>query len=213
LELALRRMWSTPARQRRSGKHLVALTRLIARCLSEVVDRGGSVRFNPELQGWYRDRKRWDVAVLDAHGHLVAAIELKSLLTAYYKNLNNRLEEALGSSVDFETLRELRFEGDRRVWTAYVLVLAETRESRRVRKTPPLVPPVAPRDFAGLDGIETARLACKRLVLTRRYDRVAAIVTRRPSRGAPALVDKRCREAIASLLNALVVHAIRALDS
>lgn len=213
LEKSLKKMWSTPAVKRRGGKHLQALTNLVERCLSQVADRGGTVRFNPDLQGWYRDRKRWDIAVLDTKGQLVAAMELKSLLTAYYKNLNNRLEEALGSSADFETLRGVCFEGDRRVWTAYVLVLAATKESRRTRRAPELVPPVAPRDFAHLNGIDAARLACERLVLTRRYDRVASIVTRKPSSGSPALSEEKGGEALASLLNALVVHAVGALDS
>jgi hypothetical protein len=50
-----------------------------------------------ELAGYYRPEKRWDLIVL-SEGELVLAMEFKSMVGSFGKNLNNRSEEALGSA-------------------------------------------------------------------------------------------------------------------
>ena len=58
-----------------------------------------SIVYEAYLPGFYRARKRWDMAVR-YKGALVAALEFKSQVGSVGKNINNRFEEALGSGTD-----------------------------------------------------------------------------------------------------------------
>ena len=58
-----------------------------------------SIAYEPYLPGFYRPRKRWDMAVR-YKGALVAALEFKSQVGSVGKNINNRFEEALGTGTD-----------------------------------------------------------------------------------------------------------------
>lgn len=58
------------------------------------IDRG-----KLSIPGWFRRDKQWDVLAYGKKG-LIAAIELKSILSSYGNNTNNRIEEALGSGID-----------------------------------------------------------------------------------------------------------------
>ena len=54
------------------------------------------------LPGYFRATKDWDLLIIHK-GKLIAAIELKSLCApSVGKNLNNRVEEALGLGIDFQ---------------------------------------------------------------------------------------------------------------
>lgn len=56
------------------------------------------------LPGFYRPSKDWDFLILSPKGEVLVVIELKSQKGSYGNNYNNRVEEALGSSLDFWTL-------------------------------------------------------------------------------------------------------------
>ncbi len=53
---------------------------------------------NNHIPGYYRATKDWDLIIVSPKKNLVAAIELKSQVGSYGNNLNNRIEESLGSS-------------------------------------------------------------------------------------------------------------------
>lgn len=79
------------------------------------------------LPGYYRPTKEWDLVVV-SNSTLIAAIELKSMGCAYGKNLNNRIEEALGSSTDFwsaykENIFVTNIEKDIHPWLGYLFLL------------------------------------------------------------------------------------------
>jgi len=85
-----------------SGKHLDELVKVIASDLESagiLTNEIFSSSDDLNLPGWFRATKRWDV--LAYHGDsLIVAIELKSIGGSYGKNLNNRVEEAIGESTD-----------------------------------------------------------------------------------------------------------------
>jgi len=58
-----------------------------------------SIFLEPYLPGYYRVRKKWDMAVI-YKGALVGAVEFKSQVGSVGKNINNRFEEALGTASD-----------------------------------------------------------------------------------------------------------------
>lgn len=63
-----------------------------------------STKSRLELPGYYRSEKKWDLVAVANH-QLVMTIEFKSQVGSVGKNINNRIEEALGSPTD--------------LWTAY----------------------------------------------------------------------------------------------
>lgn len=85
-----------------SGKHLLPLTDAIISdimCEGLVRDEIFSDSGDTDIPGWFRASKKWDVLVTN-EGRLIAAIELKSICGSYGNNINNRVEEAIGQSVD-----------------------------------------------------------------------------------------------------------------
>ncbi|MFP4641550.1 MAG: PaeR7I family type II restriction endonuclease [Dehalococcoidia bacterium] len=51
------------------------------------------------LPGYFRGTKQWDLVVV-SDGILVASIEFKSHIGSFGNNVNNRMEEAVGSATD-----------------------------------------------------------------------------------------------------------------
>jgi Restriction endonuclease XhoI len=83
----------------------------------------------PFLPGYYRPRKRWDMAVR-YKGALAAALEFKSQVGSVGKNINNRFEEALGSGTDtWAAQSRLTSYGELPPWLGYVFVLREDDET------------------------------------------------------------------------------------
>jgi restriction endonuclease XhoI-like protein len=88
-----------------------------------------SIQYEPYLPGFYRARKRWDMAV-KYKGALVAALEFKSQVGSVGKNINNRFEEALGTGTDtWAAQAKLAAYGEVPPWLGYVFVLCEDEES------------------------------------------------------------------------------------
>lgn len=88
-----------------------------------------SIITEPYLPGYYRARKKWDMAVRYKDA-LVAALEFKSQVGSVGKNINNRFEEALGTATD-TWAAQMKYEpfGDLPPWLGYVLVLREDSET------------------------------------------------------------------------------------
>jgi hypothetical protein len=98
------------------------------------VDAGvprNSIEYEPYLPGFYRPRKRWDMAARYKSA-LVAAVEFKSQVGSVGKNINNRFEEALGTGTDtWAAQKNLDAYGTVPPWLAYVFVLREDAETER----------------------------------------------------------------------------------
>ena len=113
----------------RAAGHMNGIRDLVA---SIFVDAGmpeNSITKEPFLPGYYRARKRWDMAV-KYKGSLVAALEFKSQVGSVRKNQNNRFEEALGTGADtWAAQRKNQAYGEIPPWLGYVFVLREDEET------------------------------------------------------------------------------------
>jgi hypothetical protein len=113
----------------RSGGHMDGIRDLVAGIF---VDEGmpeSSIVYEPYLPGYYRARKRWDMAV-HYKGALVAALEFKSQVGSVGKNIQNRFEEALGTGTDtWAAQKHNTAYGEVPPWLGYVFVLREDKET------------------------------------------------------------------------------------
>lgn len=160
-----------------SGGHMSEIEALIVDLLletgldrSEVVVKGRGVKPEPrlELPGYYRPEKQWDLITL-VDGHLVTAIEFKSMVGSVGNNFNNRAEEAIGLAADFWTaFREGRF-GHVRPFLGYLFVL---RDEPRIHTPVSVRQPYFPVDpqFVNASYVKRYQILCQRLVTERLYD-------------------------------------------
>lgn len=143
-QAAVRAFWASRLNQRsrlddggkaggeaRSGAHMNGVRDLVASIFIDAGIPRSSILYEPYLPGYYRARKRWDMAV-KYKGSLVAALEFKSQVGSVAKNINNRFEEALGTSTDTWAAQTKNFAfGEVPPWLGYVFVLEETEETER----------------------------------------------------------------------------------
>ncbi len=163
------------------GKHLVPLERLVVDIvksaglkqptvetdveLEELFVRAGT---KLELPGYYRPEKRWDMLVL-WRKQLVAAIEFKSMVGSFGKNLNNRAEEAIGSAEDiWKAYRENRFGSSPRPFIGYFFLLQDCPEVHVPVGNSEAHFEVDP-EFKGASYSKRYELLCRRLVFERLY--------------------------------------------
>lgn len=126
----------------RAAAHMDGIRDLVT---SIFVDAGmprSTITYEPYLPGYYRARKKWDMAV-SYKGALVAALEFKSQVGSVGKNISNRFEEALGSGTDtWAAQTKLQAYGEVPPWLGYVFVLREDGETERpINQTKALFPP------------------------------------------------------------------------
>lgn len=103
---AVNSFWETKVKQGSvlAGKQLdVFLGVLIEIAIDVGVPKSCVYLRNNHISGYYRATKDWDLIIVSPKNNLVAAIELKSQVGSYGNNLNNRIEESLGSAEDFWT--------------------------------------------------------------------------------------------------------------
>ncbi len=85
-----------------------------------------------ELPGYFRPTKRWDFVVVSPTKHLIASVEFKSHVGSFGNNFNNRVEEALGNSVDLHTAyRENIFGSQEAPWLGYLMLVQRSSGSLR----------------------------------------------------------------------------------
>lgn len=128
------------------------------------------------LPGYYRAEKEWDLLVI-AENQLVAVIEFKSQVgPSFGNNLNNRVEEAVGSASDLWTAYRDGRIGFHRPFLGYFFLLEDCPKVHRpVRVTEPYFPvdPV----FRGASSSERYAVMCRRLMLERLYDAACLILS------------------------------------
>lgn len=113
----------------RAGGHMDGIRDLVRSIFIDVGMPPLSIVYEPYLPGFYRARKRWDMAIR-YKGALVAALEFKSQVGSVGKNINNRFEEALGTATDtWAAQTKFAAYGDVPPWLGYVFVLREDRET------------------------------------------------------------------------------------
>jgi hypothetical protein len=116
----------------RAGGHMDGIRDLVKWIFLDAGMPASSVIYEPYLPGYYRPRKRWDMAV-EYKGTLVAALEFKSQVGSVGKNINNRFEEALGTAADTWAAHAKRKAfGEIEPWLGYVFVLREDEETEHL---------------------------------------------------------------------------------
>lgn len=126
-------------------------------------------RTGVEIPGYYRAEKEWDLLVL-AEGQLVAGIEFKSQVgPSFGNNLNNRVEEAVGSASDLWTAFREGHLGVYRPFIGYLFLLEDCDQVHR---------PIRPKEpyfevdaaFKAATYSDRYAVMCRRLVRERLYD-------------------------------------------
>ncbi len=115
----------------RAAGHMDGIRDLVADIFVDAGMPREHITYEPYLPGYYRARKRWDMAVR-YKGALVAALEFKSQVGSVGKNINNRFEEALGTGTDtWAAQTKFAAYGEVPPWLGYVFVLQETEETEK----------------------------------------------------------------------------------
>jgi hypothetical protein len=158
------------------------------------------------LPGFYRSTKEWDVVVTyrpprSRASVLAAAIEFKAQSGSVGKNMNNRIEEALGSAYDLRTAhraglfssqndprrnhqhdaQKALFSGERtdqdsvEPWVGYFFLLAEDDESRHKPKTTSQFG--SDQAFTGITYRDRYGVFCERLLDSKLYDAVCFVTS------------------------------------
>jgi hypothetical protein len=136
---------------------------------------------NNDLPGYFRPSKRWDFIVLSPSKQLAACIEFKSHVGSFGNNFNNRVEEALGSSVDiFTAYRESIFGNQPPPWLGY-LMLVQRKEGKRgstrpVRTNEPYFK--VSDEFRNTSYLERYKVLCTRLMKERHYNSTCLMWTK-----------------------------------
>ena len=121
------------------------------------------------IPGYFRPNKKWDLVVVHRQ-HLLAALELKSMLSSYGNNLNNRAEEAVGAGFDFKEA------GNRGVlpvrphpWLGFFFLMNSCEQSSRpiTRIDQPHFPVM--ESFQGASYVDRASFLLERLVDSRLF--------------------------------------------
>lgn len=125
-------------------KHLDALINVMVADLvkggidsdSIVVSPSGVIGYKPDstVPGWFRPTKNWDIVLY--HGdELMGVIELKTLTKSVAKNVNNRVEESIGSPFDLTTASIEGLIGKlvRKPIKGYVMVIPSNDETEKVQ--------------------------------------------------------------------------------
>lgn len=158
--------------------------------LSSIVKKNGSKEFETHIRkklltlpGYFRPTKSWDFIVIKGNENerqLVATIELKSHIgPSFGNNFNNRAEEALGSSLDFQTAyREGAFGEYPKPFLGWIMVVEDCDKSNS---------PIVDRephfsifeDFKNASYIKRYEILCKKMIQENLYSSTALIKTSR----------------------------------
>ena len=135
-------------------------------------------RTSRTLPGFYRATKDWDLLVV-REGRLVAAVEAKAQVgPSFGNNLNNRVEEAVGSAEDLWRAFQEGCLGLVRPWLGYLFLLEDCPRSREPVASREPHFPVMP-EFRGASYAQRYEVLCQRLVLERKYDAACLMLSDR----------------------------------
>ncbi|MBD3176688.1 MAG: restriction endonuclease [Armatimonadia bacterium] len=154
-----------------------------AQVLRELMERAGVAAefIHPRrttLPGYYRATKDWDLLVV-VDDQLRAALELKTHVgPSFGNNINNRVEEALGSAEDLWTAFREGALGPCRPWLGYLLMLEDCERSRGPVSVSNQHFDVLP-EFDGASYARRYELLCQKLVYERKYDSACFLMSDR----------------------------------
>jgi len=164
----------------RGGQHFDAIALMLSKFfldagyLPEEISVHG--RKELSLPGYFRPTKQWDVVVTH-RGFLVAAFELKALGgPSFGNNANNRVEEALGSALDFsKASMDSRYPGEK-PWIGYFFMIEDhPKSSTPVKVADGPIP--ADSMWQGMSYQDRFGAFCHRLLDEKIYDAVCYLTT------------------------------------
>lgn len=162
------------------GKHLDGFIKLLAKILSDAGLPDSAIHLgNTTLPGFFRPTKSWDLVVV-VDGQLLASIEFKAHIgPSFGNNFNNRVEEALGNSIDLLTAyREGKFKPSQKPWMGWLMMLEDTPKSTNsVRVDEPHFE-VFP-EFKDASYAKRYEIFCERLMRERLYDSACLLLSDR----------------------------------
>ncbi|MFB6202413.1 MAG: PaeR7I family type II restriction endonuclease [Halorhabdus sp.] len=130
------------------------------------------------LPGYYRHEKEWDTAVVH-DGELLAVVEYKSQASSFGNNLNNRVEEGVGSFTDLiEAYEDGVFAPSPQPWIGYVMLMADNEASRNVPRVREVNFPVDD-EFEDATYVDRMELFCLRMVRQRVVNNAAFVLSDR----------------------------------
>ncbi len=136
---------------------------------------------SPELPGFYRPSKQWDLVVATRE-RLFAAVELKAHVgPSFGNNFNNRVEELLGAAVDiWEAYEKGVLPVQPAPWLGLLLLIEDCVSSQRPVRTPRGLFPVD-EEFTHASYVKRYEIFCRRLLRERRYDGACLLLSPRPA--------------------------------
>lgn len=162
-----------------SGKHLDAFVPIFADIASahKIKDLKFFAGRVSTLPGFFRPTKEWDL-IITQRGVLLAVFEMKSIGSSFGKNMNNRTEEAVGSSHDLLTAyREGAFGKDTpKPFIGWAMIMNECEESTMARRTSERHFKVDSK-FRGASYAARCDLLCEKLVHENMYSAAALMLT------------------------------------
>jgi hypothetical protein len=162
----------------RAGTHFAPMVALISRFFTDAGYPEESIGVTIKgvtLPSHFRPTKRWDLVVVHKEV-LVAAVEMKGLGSSAGKNYNNRVEEALGSSIDLSRANREELIGPEKPWMGYLYLMNDDEDSRRPRY-PQEGPFPAEEYWRGRSYQERFAITGKRLLDEDFYDAVCFLVS------------------------------------
>ena len=147
-------------------------------------------------------------------GRLVAAVEFKSHVgPSFGNNLNNRAEEAIGTSADLWLAhRESAYGATDKPFVGWLMVLEDCEASRSPVRTRSPHFPVFP-EFVGASCAKRYEILCEKLMRERYYSSAGLLLTRRKDAASGAYTEMSeptgLRAFVASLAGHVAADAAR----
>ena len=191
------------------GKHLDGFITLFTELLSEVGLPDSTIHTKATtLPGYFRPTKNWDVLVV-VDDRLLASIECKAHIgPSFGNNFNNRVEEALGNSMDLLTAyREGRFKPSQKPWLGWFMLLEDIPKSRSPVKVDEPHFEVFP-EFKATSYAKRYELFCERLMRERLYDGTCLIVSDSKGGLKGKFTEPNREFSFATFAASLTAHAI-----
>lgn len=195
-----------------AGTHLQAFASLIERVAAE---NGLGQLPDPaeptlsRIPGYFRESKDWDIH-LRIGSQLLAAIEIKSMSSSFANNIQNRVEEVVGTGVDFHSAFRQHAFGPTpyKVFLGYVFIVVDCPKSRR--RAPNYNTNYSNFElFDDTTYIDRLNILCKRLASERIYDEACLITTPESAVDGGAFSSVEPSTSIHSFLFALASHVRR----
>lgn len=191
------------------GKHLDGFIKLLTELLSEVGLPDSTIHTRTTtLPGYFRPTKNWDLLVV-VDDRLLATIEFKAHIgPSFGNNFNNRVEEALGNSMDLLTAyREGKFKPSQKPWLGWLMLLENTPKSTTPVKVDEPHFEVF-REFKTTSYAKRYELFCERLMRERLYDGTCLILSDSKGGLKGKFTEPNQEFSFATFAASLTAHAI-----